>query len=263
MNKELIEYRSVLHQNGEIFLLNFKEEFAAFGETDMYFQKFGGIISTQRMKNGKTLVGLIPLLMIMQRQYRNAFQNISVFQSYQAWVLVRPAIESALVIGKWLDDLSNFDVWKQHENNWKDYQKIYQGKNLVSKSLPDLSNIQKVLKHINDGFMHTNPSYYRRHSQLIDVDEKNVGMFVTYTDDEQDHRAHLYAFLHVTLFILKSVGQMLSKSYPDHLSFNVNLQKLQSVFSNRVKEIAKSNGEHRKVLEELGLWPNNLLEPTL
>jgi len=57
MSKELIEYRSVLHQNGEIFLLNFKEEFAAFGETDKYFQKFGEIISTQRMKNGKTLVG--------------------------------------------------------------------------------------------------------------------------------------------------------------------------------------------------------------
>ncbi len=262
MSNELIEYRSVLHQNGEIFLFNFKEEFAAFGETDRYFQKFSGIISTERMKNGKTLVGLIPLLMIMQRQYRNAFQNISVFQSYQAWVLVRPAIESALVMGKWLDDLSNFDVWKQHENNWKDYQKIYQGKNLVSQSLPDSSNIQKVLKHINDNFMHTNPSYYRRHSEVVDVDEKNVGMFVTYTDDEQDHRAHLYAFLHVTLFLLRSVGQMLSKNYPDHLSFDVNLEKLQNVFSRSAKEVAKNNSEHRKLLEELGLWPNTLLEPT-
>ena len=86
-------------------------------------------------------------------------------------------------------------------------------------------------------------------------------MFVTYTDDEQDHRAHLYAFLHVTLFILKSVGQMLSKSYPDRLSFDVNLQKLQSAFSNRVKEIAKSHRERRKVLEELGLCPN-LFDPT-
>jgi hypothetical protein len=256
MSNELIQYRSMLHQNGEIFLFNFKEEFAAFGETDRYFQKFAGIISTERMKNGKTLVGLIPLMIIMQRQYRNAFQNISVFQSYQAWVLVRPAIESALVMGKWLDDLSNFHVWKQHENNWKDYQRIYQGKNLVSQSLPDSSNIQNVLKHINDNFMHTNPSYYRRHSEVVDVDEKNVGMFVTYTDDEQDHRAHLYAFLHLTLFILKSVGQMLSKSYPEHLSFDVNLEKLQNFFCRRVNEIARSNSEHRKLLEELGLWPN-------
>ena len=75
MSKELIEYRSVLYQNGEIFLLKYKEEFAAFGETDLYFDKFGEIISTQRMKNGKTLIALIPLLMIMQRQYRNAFQS--------------------------------------------------------------------------------------------------------------------------------------------------------------------------------------------
>lgn len=262
MSREFIEYRSILQRNGEIFLLNFKEEFTAFGETDLYFEKFGQIISTQRMRNGKTLLGLIPLLMIMQRQYRNAFQSISVFQSYQAWVLLRPAIESALVMGKWLDDLRNFDVWKQHEGNWKNYQKIYQGKNLVSESLPDSSEIQKVLKHINDDFMHTNPTYYRRHSQMIDVDEKNVSTFVTYIDDAQDHRASLYAFLHLTLFTLKSVGQMLSKRYPDNLSFEVNLQKLQAVFLSRVIEIAKSNVEHRKVLEELGLWPAKVLQPT-
>jgi hypothetical protein len=262
MSDQLIEYRSVLHLNGEVFLFNYKEEFAAFGFTDQYFDKFSKVISTKHMKNGKTLIGLIPLLMIMQRQYRNAFQSITVFQSYQSWVLLRPAIESALIMGKWLDDLNNFDVWIEHQDNWKNYQKIYQGKNLVSDSLPNSAAIQSVLKRINDDFMHTNPSYYKRHSQIIDLDEQNVGMFVNFTDDEQDHRAHTYAFLYLTLFILKQVGLMLSDRYAEQTSFTVNLDKLHDHFASNAREIANRNEEYKKLLLELGLWPNQSLNQT-
>ncbi len=259
MSNQLIEYRSVLHLNSEVFLFNYKEEFAAFGVTDQYFEKFCNVISTSHMKNGKTLIGLIPLLLIMQRQYRNAFQSISVFQSYQSWVLLRPAIESALVMGKWLDDLSNFEVWKDHQDNWKNYQKIYQGKNLISDSLPNSTDIQKVLKRINDDFMHTNPSYYRRHSQIVDIDEKNVFMYVDFNDSEQDHRAHTYAFLYLTLFILKQVGVMLSDKYEEQESFAVDLDRLHDCFIDNAREIANENEEYKKLLLEIGLWPNQSL----
>lgn len=262
MSNQLIEYRSSLHLNGEVFLLNFKDEFAAFGVTDQYFDKFIKIVSTKHMKNGKTLIGLIPLLMIMQRQYRNSFQSISVFQSYQSWVLLRPAIESALIMGKWLDDLNNFEIWKEHQDNWKNYQNIYQGKNLVSDSLPKSDRIQEVLKRINDNFMHTNPSYYRRHSQLIDIDENTVGVFVNFTDEEQDHRAHTYAFIHLTLFVLKKVGIMLSDRYEEQESFSVNLNKLHDYFVGSAREIANENNEYKKLLLEIGLWPNKSLQPT-
>ena len=99
-----------------------------------------------------------------------------VYQSYQSWVLLRPAIESALIMGRWLDNFNNFEVWKDHPDSWKNYKNIYQGKNLVSDSLPKSTDIQNVLKHINDDFMHTNPSYYQRHSQIVDLNEKNVEM---------------------------------------------------------------------------------------
>ena len=262
MSNQLLEYRSALHLNGEVFLFNYKDEFAAFGVTDQYFDMFMKTVSTKHMINGKTLIGLIPLLMIMQRQYRNAFQSISVFQSYQSWVLLRPAIESALIMGKWLDDLSNFDVWKRHQDNWKNYQKIYQGKNLVSDSLPSSSDIQKVLKSINDDFMHTNPSYYKRHSQIIDLDKDTVGMFVNFTDDEQDHRAHVYAFLYLTIFILKRVGEMLSDRYEEKGNFTVNLDKLHDHFVKNARQIAAQDEEYKKLLLEIGLWPNKSLQPT-
>lgn len=263
MSDQLIEYRSALHRNSEVFLFNYKEEFSAFGVTDQYFDNFCKVISVSHMENGKTLIGLIPLLLIMQRQYRNAFQSISVFQSYQSWVLLRPAIESALVMGKWLDDLSNFETWKDHQDNWKNYQKIYQGKNLTSDSLPNSTDIQKVLKRINDDFMHTNPSYYRRHSQIIDIDEKTVYMFVSSNDDEQDHRAHTYAFLYLTLFILKQVGIMLSDKYKGQEIFTVNLDKLHDHFIGNARKIASNNDEHKKLLLDLGLWPRQSLNQSV
>ena len=262
MSDQLIEYRSVLHRNEEVFLLKYKEEFEAFGITDQYFDRFQKIISTRHMSNGKSLVGLLPALLIMQRQYRNAFYSISVFQSYQAWVLLRPAIELALMMGKWLDDLSNVDAWKAHQQNWKKYLRLYRGKNLVSSSLPDSENIQMFLKRINDDYMHPTPTYYTRHTRATELDHKNVEIFVNYTDEESDHKAHTYSFLHVTLYILKRVGEMLSEKYGDLQAFEVNIQRLQAHFIRTVQEIASKNKIHKKVLLELGLWSNDELKTT-
>ncbi|OGT72380.1 MAG: hypothetical protein A2W76_08490 [Gammaproteobacteria bacterium RIFCSPLOWO2_12_47_11] len=165
-------------------------------------------------------------------------------------------------MGKWLDDLNNFDVWKLHQDNWKNYQKIYQGKNLVSTSLPSSSEIQNVLKNINDDFMHTNPLYYKRHSQVVDLDKDTVGMFVNFIDDEQDHRAHVYAFLYLTLFILKQVGKMLSDKYEDKENFAVDLDRLHNHFVKKARQVAVKNEEYKKLLLEIGLWPNQSLQPT-
>lgn len=262
MSNKLIEYRSALHSNGEVFLFNFKEEFTAFGVTDAYVNQFLSVISREKMESGKSLVGFIPHLSIIQRQCRNAFQCFSVFQSYQGWVLLRPAIESILIMGKWLDDRNNFEVWKQQETDWKSYRKVYEGKNLQSNSLPSAELIQGLLKTINDNFMHANPSYYHRHSQISQIDQDNFFLTISYFDDQKDHVSHLYAFLHATLFMLKQLGQMLAALYKNKGPFHVDLERLQKAFHAKVIGILNDDPESRKVLLELGLWPNILLQPT-
>ncbi len=262
MTDQLLDYRKTLHKNSEIFLLNFREEFRTFGFTCNYIDRFIRVVSKDHMITGKTLISFVPYLSIIQRQYHSAFQAFSVFQSYNGWVLLRPAIESALIMGKWLDDRDNLEVWKKHEEDWRKYSNIYSGKNLVSVSLPDSSSIQSVLKIINDLFMHANPSYYHRHTELNQVDENNFFLKVAWFDDQKDHENHLYAFLHVTALILNKVGQMLIPLYKNTSPFLVDLEGLQKNFRDKVAELAKTDELNYKTLSELGLWPNNLLQWT-
>ena len=160
MENELLNYRSTLSLNREVFLLNFKEEFDCFSETSVILNKFITLVGTKRTLTGHSLVSFVPFLMLMMRQAFNAFEAISVFQSYQSWVTLRPGLESALIMGKWVDDPNNAAIWRNKETNKKQYMKIYQGKSLVSTSLPESQAIQKVLGKINDDFMHLNHDYY-------------------------------------------------------------------------------------------------------
>lgn len=185
MSNELLEYRAAIYRNGETFLLKHKDAFLAFAEADRCVSEFCSVISKNRSKDGKSLVGLIPLLMIIQRQGRNAFHDISTYRSYQTWVLLRPALESALIMGKWIDDRNNFTVWKNRDSDRKSYNSVYWGKGVISQSLPSSEQIYSVLSRVNDDFMHANPSYYQRHTSVEDIDPGNVGMYVSYNDSER------------------------------------------------------------------------------
>jgi hypothetical protein len=195
----------------------------------------------------------------MQRQFRNAFQCFTVFQSYQAWVILRPSIESALIMGKWLDDIENVEIWKEHKGDWQKYNKIYSGKSLASKSLPQSSRIQQVLKVINDDYMHVNPVYYFNNTGLQQMGADNI-IFIPFFDEEIEHKSHLYSFLHLTLLVIKSIAEMLAPYFHQHDELRIDLVRLQIAFKNRVAAIVKENPEQLLVLRELGLWPNNLFE---
>ncbi len=52
---------------------------------------------------------------------------------------------------------------------------------------------------------------------------------------------------------------MLSDRYAEQESFTVDLDKLHDHFISNAREIAKNNEEYKKLLLELGLWPNQSL----
>lgn len=117
----------------------------------------------------------------MQRQAVNAFLSLASQQSFQAWVLLRPCLESCL------NDPANAAIWSNKEEDWKTYNKTFQGKSLHSASLPRADEIQTVLKTINGDFLHTNPRYYDRHTDVVRVDDDNLVLQVQYFDDEREH----------------------------------------------------------------------------
>jgi hypothetical protein len=258
MDSEVLNFHANLAANRDVFLLNFREEMNAFDESNVLILNLIRVIGTARDLDGHSHVGLLPFLMIMSRQGLNAFEAISTYCSYQAWVSLRPSLECTLIMGKWFDDPSNAKIWSNRDKDRKTYQKTYSGKGLLSKSLPGSYRIRDVLTRINDDFMHTNPRYYFRHTQTNELDEKSILFLVRFNDDPVEHKAHLYAFLHLTRFLVASLGNMLAGKFGERPEFNANLEKVQDYFRPKVTKLIESNPEVRPVVTELGLWPESL-----
>jgi len=255
MNSEVLNFHANLAANREIFLLNFKEELNAFDETNALLNNVIQVIGTARDKDGFSHVSFLPFLMLMSRQALNAFESISTYRSYQAWVLLRPSLECALIMGKWFDDPKNAKIWENRDRHWKTYQKAYTGKALLSNSLQNSQQIRNVLTRINDDFMHTNPRYYFRHTETHPVDTKDIWVQVRFNDHPTEHEAHLYAFLHLTRFLVESLGSMFATRFGERPELNAKLKKVQDYFRGKVTTLVETTPEAQTVLVELGLWP--------
>ncbi len=95
--------------------MNYSTELNVFQDTLNKFESLRYFISKERDINGKTHVSLNIFLLIIDRQACNAFNLISNYQLYDAWVVFRPALESLLLIGKFLDNPSLVDIWKNRK----------------------------------------------------------------------------------------------------------------------------------------------------
>ena len=261
---DILRYRAAISQNREVFLLNYKTEFETFDLSDKIFPRFMTALGSVPSLNQKGQPQFTPFLQIMQRQARNAFEYLSAYQSYPAWVTLRPFVEAALIMGKWIDDPQNATIWISRnagKNARKQYQDAYSGDSLRSQSLPGSDAIRQVLARIHDEFLHTNPHYYTRAIAFLDVDARQAAFRIDAMDDPADHRAHLYAFLHLIWIVLHAVGRLFEGKYGAKPEFRVDLGKMEHEFAATVVSIARQNEVHRTVLTQLGLWPHNLLQP--
>ena len=253
------EYHHALAANREIFLLKFHELYLEFLVIDDYASALCETITHGRTKEHKTLVSLLPMMSLLQRQMRNAFESFSSMQSYQAWVLFRPALESALIMGKWLDDKKYCEIWKNRYEDRKTYSNTFQGSSLESNSLPRSAEIRSVLSKINDDFMHLNPNYYARHSRLEGKDEKYCLLTTSYFDQDEEHEVHLYAFLHLCLVTLRCIAAMLQRQFTEDIAIQVDPEIFEKKYKKKIAQLLKTYPNGKKVLSEFGLWPNQTL----
>lgn len=122
--KVILEYQSAGDVNRNIFLLNHSYAFHAFGALHDQSNLLGAMLQTGRDAHGSTYVSFLSFLLLIQRQALSAFQMVWSHQSYQARVLLRPAIQGALMMGKWVDDPTNADIWKARQTDPKRYRGI-------------------------------------------------------------------------------------------------------------------------------------------
>lgn len=250
----ILEYQSASATNRDIFLLNHSYAFHAFGGLHDHSNLLGRMLQTGRDKTGKSYVSFLPFLLLIQRQALTAFQMLWAHQSYQAWVLLRPALESALIMGKWVDNPVNATVWRNGDVDRKRYAKIYTGAALRSENLPRSAELQKVLSRINDDFMHLNPSYYSRHTTVADSGSELVSIMVRYFDDARDHEAHVLAFLHLMATVQDSLAAMFGERLADVTQPKAITTELEAELQERLGNFVSANPDRLTVLRELGLW---------
>lgn len=250
----ILDYEAARSYNRNAFLLNHSWAFRAYSEIDRTFDRLGYVLSQGRDHNRKSYVSLIPFFLLMRRQSMNAFWALCSHQSFEAWVLLRPCLESALIVGKWIDDPAAAVVWEKRAEDRETYRKEYSGKKLRSRSLPDSSSIQEVLSRINDDFMHANPDYYRRH---IDSREREdiIALNIHYFDAVLDHEAHLFAFLHLVVVLQHSLSQMLAALLVDQSPVDVGYDAFRTAYSHRYDSFLRDHPEQADVVRTLGLWP--------
>ncbi len=257
-DSEYLRYRSVRSMNRDVFLLTYREFVRA---NDVLHDGIGMLAQGLRGKRdcvGKSYVSFIPFLALMQRQVFSAFDHLASFQAYQAWVMVRPAIEIPLVMGKWIDDPATADIWHKRETDPKPYQKEYSGRNMRSAALPRSDQIQSLLKILNDQFMHPNPYYYHRHLLVADADSDAVSIGINYFDPQNTVEAHVLAFLRSIAMVHDSVREMfvnLVGSIPGSIEL---IGSIESNFRCRADELIGSDPVSKCVLTDLGCWPDNV-----
>ncbi len=252
--KTILEYQAASATNRDIFLLNHSYAFHAFGGLHDHSNLLGGMLQTGRDKEGKSYVGFLPFLLLIQRQSLTAFQMLWAHQSYQAWVILRPSIESALIMGKWADNPANAAIWRNRTSDRKRYAKVYNGTALRSDSLPKSVELQGVLSRINDDFMHLNPSYYSRHTTFAEAGSELVSIMVQYFDDPRDHEAHVLAFLHLMATVQDSLATMFGARLVNVKRPKPITSELERELEQRVGKFASTHPNRIAVLRELGLW---------
>ena len=254
MEGSILHYRSALSYNREVFLIEQGALVKAFSTIDDNFASLIQPLATKRDSSGHSHVSLAPFLMLLQRQARSAFELFSADQPYQGWVLARPGVESALIIGKWVDDAANASLWKNRYVNPSAYRKGYSGQALRSKSLVNSARIQSVLSKINDDFVHANPDYYGRHLQFRPGDAGYVNVALNYFDDDAVQEAHVLAFLHLLLVIQQELADLLGRLFGVPLVLPNGVAEFERSFLPRVRPLVARYPEAKAILEELGSW---------
>jgi hypothetical protein len=253
MTDSVLEYRAALARNRDTFLIEHGRLLKAFSCILENFELMFERLSTARDLSGKSQISLIPFVALLQRQVTAAFEAFASFQSFHGWVIIRPGIEAALVVGKFVDDRKFFQIWMNRITDRKAYRNSFTGSALVSKSLPSSASIQAVLSTVNDDFVHANPEYYNRHLELTEGGTDHLNIAVTYFDDSANNLAHTLAFLHLALIIQESLAGLLTRLYGQPLKLRFSAGGFRTDFRKDIETAVSKVPNGRSIIEKLGL----------
>ena len=251
----VLGFRGAVERNRATFALQHAFAFHAFFGLCECIDGAGRRVQTGRNAAGKSLVSLLPFLLLAQRQAMNSFETLTTFRSYDAWMLLRPGIESVLIMGKWIDDPENAAIWGSRATRKTEYIKTFSGKGLISLALPRAAELKAVLDRLNDEFVHANEPYYHRHTTLQNAGPDHVYLGVDFFDGTEDAEIHTVAFLHLVAAMVDSMDEMLARVLPTTGPHVACAPRLRATLAERALRLLRDVPQAPAVLAQLGLWP--------
>ncbi len=82
------------------------------------------------------------------RLRRGAKFQLSSRSSYDGWMLLRPAIESVLIIGKWVEDKENAAIWSDRVARKTEYIKAFPARDLFLGRFAATAELKGVLDSV-------------------------------------------------------------------------------------------------------------------
>lgn len=254
---EYVDYLNVKERNRKGFELNFGSDISAFQASFSALRSIWERLGTTRDVSGQSQVGLLVFANILIRHSIFGFESLVAYQSYLAWSNFRSGLEALLILGKLVDDPANAAVWVNRATDLKvdraAYRNAFTGTALESRSLSRSVDFRKVLTHLNDNFMHPNPSFSYRDTTRID-DGKGVVLSIEFFDLVPElHEAHVLAYLNLFSLIVEDSSRLVARLCGiANLSGGENLYE--GANRSRAVQLAASTPETKKIMEELGLW---------
>ena len=250
---EFSEYSSRQQKNREVFRKNFVSDIQHFKDALTVLRNIWGRLGIERDKAGQSHAGLLPFSNILVRHLIFGFEHLACYQSFLAWLALRPGLEALMMIGKFVDDPANAKIWLDREVDVNNYRKTFEGKALESPSLPRSAEFRQVLSRLNSEFMHPNPAFAYRDA-TVTSDAGAMLVEIQFFDADADvHEAHLLGYLNLLDLIVRS-----SQSVVDGLCGSKAKSGWAGNYAvqtrGRALQLAARNAVAKKVMEELGLW---------
>ncbi len=247
-----LEYAARVYQNRQVFLINFGHDYRLF---DLLLQRLQSMwirVARERDSQGHSHLGLLMPATILENHLLLGFDHLTCYQSFLAWPAFRPGLEALLFIGKWVDDPSVVEIWKDRRNHLDEYRRLFSGRGLISQSLPHSAEFRAVLNRVNDEYLHPNSDFGYRQTRVRPATPETLVLESPLFDrDPAIHEAHLLAYLHLSEMICGSCTTLLTQL----LGASDNPESSRrSIISDRAKALALAHEGAKEILEELGIW---------
>jgi hypothetical protein len=250
---DILRYSAARGRNREAFLLNFGQDFRVFEKLLSFLPQIWTRIGKERDKGGRSHAGLLLFANLVQRHALVGFEHIACYQSYLGWLTFRPGLEALLILGKFIDNPENANLWRERQRDPESYRQTFSGRGLVSRSLPRSAELQQVLARLNDNFVHANPAFTYLH-QCVQGGGASPLIEIGFFDQSCDlHEAHLLAFLNL-LDIIVFVSDELIENLCGPPRSRQTGGTYVGVAGQRAAKLARNDETAASVLKDLGLW---------